>query len=84
MKTKLSDRLRPNLEAAPWVIKEVKRMENLLEKIIKAGERCANLMHSESHWSLNFDETGKELPMSKPKEVEEALALWEKLVKLKK
>lgn len=84
MKTKLSDRIRSNPEAAPWVIEEVKRMEGLLKKVFEAGEKCANLMYSESHWNLNFDETGKELPMSKPKEVEKALALWEKLVKLKK
>lgn len=84
MKTKLSDRIRPNSEAAPWVVEEVKCMENLLEKIIEAGERCANLMYSYSHWSLNFDKTGKELPMSKPKEVEKAFDLWDKAVKLKK
>lgn len=27
MSTKLSDRLRPNCEAAPWVIDEVKKLE---------------------------------------------------------
>ena len=31
MRTKLSDRIRPNSEAAPWVIEEVKRLENELE-----------------------------------------------------
>ena len=27
MKTKLSDRVRPNSEAAPWVIDEIKKLE---------------------------------------------------------
>lgn len=81
---KLSDRLRPNLEAAPWVIEEAKRMENLLGRIVEAGENCANLMYSNSHWSKNFDEPGKELSMSKPKEVQQAFDLWDKTVKLRK
>lgn len=30
MRTKLSDRIRPNVEAAPWVVDEVKRLEKEL------------------------------------------------------
>jgi hypothetical protein len=34
MKYKLSDRIRPNSEAAPWVIEEVKGYENLLQEML--------------------------------------------------
>lgn len=30
--SKLSDRIRPDCEAAPWVVKEVKKLEQELEK----------------------------------------------------
>lgn len=30
-KTKLSERVRPDCEAAPWVIKEIKKLESELE-----------------------------------------------------
>lgn len=30
--TKLSDRLRPNVECAPWVIDEVKKLENEIDQ----------------------------------------------------
>jgi hypothetical protein len=35
--TKLSDRVRPNSEAAPWVIEEIKRLEAELAA-------CSNLL----------------------------------------
>ena len=31
MKTKLSERIRPDSEAAPWVIAEVKKLEERIE-----------------------------------------------------
>ncbi len=34
--TKLSDRIRPNSEAAPWVIEEVKLYEDALTKMFEA------------------------------------------------
>ena len=33
MKTKLSDRVRPNCEAAPWVIDEIKKLEQQIEQM---------------------------------------------------
>jgi hypothetical protein len=38
VRTKLSDRIRPNTEAAPWVVEEVKRLEEELE-VAKALNR---------------------------------------------
>lgn len=35
----LSDRIRPNSEAAPWVIEEVKKLESALKNIITASHR---------------------------------------------
>lgn len=32
-KVKLSDRVRPNCEAAPWVIEEIKRLESEIERL---------------------------------------------------
>jgi hypothetical protein len=40
MNTKLSDRIRPNSEAAPWVIEDIKRMEEeirFLKDVVLAG-----------------------------------------------
>jgi hypothetical protein len=34
----LSERLRPQVEAAPWVIEEVKQLERLLEQALEALE----------------------------------------------
>ena len=34
----LSDRIRPGVEAAPWVIEEVKKMENALHRISLASQ----------------------------------------------
>lgn len=35
-KTKLSDRIRPNSEAAPWVIKEIKEIESEISRLTEA------------------------------------------------
>jgi hypothetical protein len=34
MKTPLSERIRPNSEAAPWVIDEVKKLENQMAHLL--------------------------------------------------
>lgn len=34
MKTPLSERIRPNSEAAPWVIDEVKKLEKQVENLL--------------------------------------------------
>ena len=36
----LSERLRPDIEAAPWVIEEVKQLEALLLRVLVAEGRC--------------------------------------------
>jgi hypothetical protein len=36
MKTLLSERIRPNSEAAPWVIDEVKKLEELNKEMLKS------------------------------------------------
>ena len=33
MKVNLSDRIRPNIEAAPWVVDEVKRMDDRIKRL---------------------------------------------------
>ena len=48
---KLSDRVRPGSEAAPWVIEEIKRMEAAIEaKAAPVGERDAAIA-----WYKNAD-----------------------------
>jgi hypothetical protein len=49
MKTPLSERIRPNSEAAPWVIDEVKKLEELSKemleglKVAESEIRCQQL-----------------------------------------
>lgn len=42
--SKLSDRIRPNCEAAPWVISEVKRLEKALEEILDENKELRILV----------------------------------------
>jgi len=77
---KLSDRLRPNSEAAPWVIEEVKRMENLLDRVIKAGELIIETINSHEIETLDCDRRGEKYCNC----LEQSLALWDKTVKFRK
>ena len=45
-KTKLSSRLRAGVEAAPWVIAEVEKLEEALRDAIEAIERAEPNRHS--------------------------------------
>lgn len=38
---KLSDRVRPDVEAAPWVIEEIKKLEAELDRL---DARCTDLL----------------------------------------
>jgi ubiquinone biosynthesis protein UbiJ len=48
--SKLSERIRPNSEAAPWVIEEVKRMEQDIERLraevqqLRGGKRARDIV----------------------------------------
>jgi hypothetical protein len=39
----LSERIRPNCEAAPWVVEEVKRMEDRITQLEQAGDEVARV-----------------------------------------
>ena len=41
--SKLSDRVRPNSEAAPWVIEEIKRLEAALAKLAEGLDEITGL-----------------------------------------
>ena len=59
MKTKLSDRVRPNSEAAPWVIDEIKKLEAELPVMKRKVIQIAPL-HSGGYprlWALCDDGT---------------------------
>lgn len=52
MKTKLSDRVRPNSEAAPWVIDEIKKLEAELQV---ADEFYKAVVAERNHaWKENY------------------------------
>lgn len=60
---KLSDRVRPNSEAAPWVLEEIKK----LEKQIEEAEQVLGMLESFENWDIKsrtapntypFDKTG--------------------------
>lgn len=44
-KVKLSLRIRPNSEAAPWVVEEVKKLEQELQSINDHMEACRQLLN---------------------------------------
>jgi hypothetical protein len=58
---KLSDRIRPNSEAAPWVVEEVRKMENLLkaahDTLKDATDNC--LWRSDSEFPLDEKESSR-------------------------
>lgn len=49
MKVKLSDRIRPNSEAAAWVIDEVKKLEAELKFVSDHMESCRSLLNVENN-----------------------------------
>ena len=44
----LSARLRPDVEAAPWVIEEVKKQEALLRQALEALEKASDTTYSDT------------------------------------
>jgi hypothetical protein len=46
MKTPLSERIRPNSEAAPWVIDEVKELEKQNELMLEALEKFTKIEYA--------------------------------------
>lgn len=44
---KLSDRVRPDVEAAPWVIEEIKELESLLARAV---EHCEYSIRHKADW----------------------------------
>lgn len=59
--TKLSDRVRPNSEAAPWVIAQIKELEYLLklahDTLKDATDNC--LWRSDSEYPLSEKESSR-------------------------
>lgn len=63
----LSDRIRPDVEAAPWVIEEVKKLENDLAEIKKFADCLVYLMEDNytvvtglrSCWIAEIDGTSR-------------------------
>jgi chromosome segregation ATPase len=49
---KLSDRVRPNSEAAPWVVEEIKKLERKLERLKSSNQQLAGEIES---WQKVFD-----------------------------
>ena len=49
----LSDRIRPNSEAARWVVEEVKQMEERIRLLI--SERDSALRRAEQQWKVRED-----------------------------
>lgn len=39
---KLSDRVRPNSEAAPWVVQEIEKLEHIIEQTLWMARRYAD------------------------------------------
>jgi hypothetical protein len=77
---KLSDRIRPNSEAAPWVVEEVKRIESFLERLIEAGELIKETINSHEIETLDCDRRGEKYCDC----LEKSLDSWDKVVKLRK
>jgi hypothetical protein len=50
--TKLSDRVRPDVEAAPWVVEEIKKLERKLEYLKSSNEQLVGEIES---WQKVFD-----------------------------
>lgn len=46
--TKLSERVRPDSEAAPWVVEEIKQLENTIEEVDRLAEAGLCYFSSES------------------------------------
>jgi hypothetical protein len=52
---KLSNRVRPNSEAAPWVVKEIEKLESQIDELTTLNKTKKNLLNVE--WvGLNDDE----------------------------
>lgn len=50
---KLSQRIRPDVEAAPWVVAEVKQLEEYNEKLYNAMKRLVRLyVVSDDSWDI--------------------------------
>jgi hypothetical protein len=64
MKTPLSERIRPNSEAAPWVIDEVKKLEELNKEMMDVLRTVHSMIHDHDFGGAIF-------------EIEEAIALVE-------
>lgn len=64
MKTPLSERIRPNSEAAPWVIDEVKKLEELNKEMMEVLRTVHSMIHDHDFGGAIF-------------EIEEAIALVE-------
>jgi len=64
MKTLLSERIRPNSEAAPWVIDEVKKLEELNKEMMDVLRAVHSMIHDHDFGGAIF-------------EIEEAIALVE-------
>lgn len=79
-KYKLSDRVRPNSEAAPWVVEEIKKLESFLEKVIKAGELIKETINAHEIETLDCDRRGEEYCDC----LKQSLALWDKAVNVTK
>lgn len=60
----LSDRIRPNSEAAPWVIEEIKKLEAEAHRY--QLERDAAFVISPSMWSLRSSLGGSQLGTEGP------------------
>ena len=48
----LSDRIRPNSEAAPWVCEEVKKIERQLAEVTKQRDALIAFLECEMNWSF--------------------------------
>ena len=64
MKTLLSERIRPNSEAAPWVIDEVKKLEDHNKEMMEVLRTVHSMIHDHDFGGAIF-------------EIEEAIALVE-------
>lgn len=78
--TKLSDRIRPNSEAAPWVVEEIKKLENLLKKVVEAGELIKETINAHEIETLDCDRRGEKYCDC----LKQNLALWDKAINLTK
>ena len=50
----LSDRIRPNTEAAPWVIKEVNKLERELTALLAERDQLRSDCENETKWAAHY------------------------------